>query len=286
MGPFWLTLTDNGARRLMLDALASFSYEELINALRIDDYRRPDVAARLNLEMRWYHAHCSPVSRRRLIRGYYPLALHVACMSTVKKYVDPIELASVATPALMDAIDRFDPSRGNRFSTFASHRLLGAMMDHARAQDNASRLTRRRSNDLATKIDLFAAEHGRQPSDVETATMVGPAAWRDRQNLPREHVSLSVGMEPEGQDNPLADVLPAQPDRHVEHADDREQIETLITAAGLRRRERQVIGLFAAGHSRSEIANMLGTTPQTVATHRSNALHKMRQAAIGGPVHA
>jgi len=54
------------------------------------------------------------------------------------------DLSSAGTIGLMQAVDRFDASRGASFKTYAQHRIRGAMLDYLRDEDPFSRETRRR----------------------------------------------------------------------------------------------------------------------------------------------
>lgn len=53
------------------------------------------------------------------------------------------DLASAGTLGLIAAADRFDSSRGLAFSTYARHRIMGAILDFLRTEDPLSRSARR-----------------------------------------------------------------------------------------------------------------------------------------------
>ena len=54
------------------------------------------------------------------------------------------DLAGAGTVGLIQAVDRFDDTRGLKFKTYAQHRIRGAMLDFLRSQDPLSRTERRR----------------------------------------------------------------------------------------------------------------------------------------------
>jgi RNA polymerase sigma factor (sigma-70 family) len=58
------------------------------------------------------------------------------------------DLTSAGTIGLIEAVDRFDQSRGPKFRTYAQHRIWGAMMDFLRSEDPLSRDERRRVREL------------------------------------------------------------------------------------------------------------------------------------------
>lgn len=69
------------------------------------------------------------------------------------------DLTGAGTIGLIEAVDRFDASRGLKFKTYAQHRIWGAMLDFLRKEDPLSRDERRRirrslSPDVPVTISL------------------------------------------------------------------------------------------------------------------------------------
>jgi RNA polymerase sigma factor (sigma-70 family) len=62
------------------------------------------------------------------------------------------DLVSAGTVGLIQAVDRFDSSRGPKFKTYAQHRIHGAMLDFLREEDPLSRTQRRRARDSAANL--------------------------------------------------------------------------------------------------------------------------------------
>jgi RNA polymerase sigma factor for flagellar operon FliA len=48
------------------------------------------------------------------------------------------DLIGAGTIGLIQAVDRFQPSRGLQFATYAKHRIRGAMLDFLREEDPLS----------------------------------------------------------------------------------------------------------------------------------------------------
>ena len=55
------------------------------------------------------------------------------------------DLIGAGTIGLIQAVDRFEASRGLQFATYAKHRIRGAMLDFLREEDPLSRTERRRT---------------------------------------------------------------------------------------------------------------------------------------------
>jgi RNA polymerase sigma factor for flagellar operon FliA len=83
------------------------------------------------------------------------------------------DLVSVGLVGLMDAAERFDPSRGFKFATFAEFRVRGAMLDELRRQDWLPRGARERVREFETKSIEFKREHGRAPTSNELGKIMG-----------------------------------------------------------------------------------------------------------------
>ena len=69
------------------------------------------------------------------------------------------DLVSCGAIGLLEAFDRFEPSRGIQFSTFAEYRIRGAMLDALRSSDTFSRRRRQLANRIA---DLVTAQQEMQ----------------------------------------------------------------------------------------------------------------------------
>src|SRR4051812_1146984 len=72
-----------------------------------------------------------------LIKEYAPLIKFIAQKIAVRlpSNIELDDLISAGVIGLMDAIDKYDPSRDNKFKTYAEFRIRGAILDELRAQD-------------------------------------------------------------------------------------------------------------------------------------------------------
>lgn len=84
-------------------------------------------------------------------------------------YLDAEDLVSVGTIGLMDAMDKYDPSREAKFKTYAEFRIRGAMLDEIRSMDWIPRSVHERIGLLQrTHVELMN-RLGRAPHDEEVA---------------------------------------------------------------------------------------------------------------------
>ena len=65
----------------------------------------------------------------------------------------------------MDAIEKFDPKRNNKFKTYAEHRVRGAMLDELRTQDWIPRSTREKSKTLSRVYHKLESKIGKNSNE-------------------------------------------------------------------------------------------------------------------------
>ncbi len=83
------------------------------------------------------------------------------------------DLISAGTLGLLQAMRDFDPSRKNRFQTYASIRIRGAMLDAIREQDWTPRSFRDRYKKYVHSIQELSRRLGRPPEDDEIRVELG-----------------------------------------------------------------------------------------------------------------
>ena len=107
----------------------------------------------------------------QLVEGYLPL-----CRAIAWKFrgqgVETEDLEQVAAIALMKAIERFEPERGFKFTTFAMPTIAGEVRNHIRDKGGAIRVnrdTRSRLYQLRKVTDQLTQQLQREPSLKEIA---------------------------------------------------------------------------------------------------------------------
>ena len=109
--------------------------------------------------------------RDRLILEYMPLVKYVAGRLAVglPSSVQIEDLIGSGTLGLMSAVERYDPTMENKFSTFAIARIRGAMLDELRAMDWVPRSVRRKARQLENAHNRLESNRGRPANDEELA---------------------------------------------------------------------------------------------------------------------
>lgn len=135
----------------------------------------------------------SAQERNDYIDKYSPLIKYVAdrLASKLPAHVAKDDLISSGIIGLIDAIDKFDPSRNIQFKTYAEFRIKGAMLDELRSMDWVPRSIRQKSNQLEKAYQTLETELGRPATDEEVAESMG-LSMEEFQRLIDEVKSISI----------------------------------------------------------------------------------------------
>ena len=111
----------------------------------------------------------------KLVMEYAPLIKFIARKISLRlpSNIELDDLISSGIIGLMDAIEKYDPTRDNKFRTYAEFRIRGAILDELRAQDWVPRSVRDKSKLLDRTIVKLESELGRSPEDEEIAKRLG-----------------------------------------------------------------------------------------------------------------
>ena len=98
-------------------------------------------------------------------------------------HIEVDDLISSGVLGLLDAFDRFDPSRNIKFRTFAEFRIRGAMLDYLREMDWFPRSVRQHSSRLQSAYTRLENVLGRAPEESEVAEDLGITVGELRKQL-------------------------------------------------------------------------------------------------------
>lgn len=111
----------------------------------------------------------------KLILEYAPLIKFIAQKIAVRlpSNIELDDLISSGVIGLMDAIEKYDPSRDNKFKTYAEFRIRGAILDELRAQDWVPRSVRDKAKMLDRATLELESTLGRSANEEEVAQKLG-----------------------------------------------------------------------------------------------------------------
>jgi RNA polymerase sigma factor for flagellar operon FliA len=100
-----------------------------------------------------------------LVEKYSPLVKHVAGRVAIgmPQNVEFDDLVSYGVFGLLDAIEKFDPTREIKFKTYAMTRIRGSIFDELRSVDWIPRSIRQKAKQLEQVIGMLENKEGGQP---------------------------------------------------------------------------------------------------------------------------
>ena len=230
---------------------------------------------------RQYKATGDPEVRDQLIVSHLNLVRFLA--SKFKNRGEPLDdLIQVGTIGLIKAIDRFDPSRGLEFTTYATPTILGEIKRHFRDKGWSVRVPRR-LQELSAKVnqanDELTNELSRNPSVEEIAKRVGASVDDVLEAMESSSAYSSVPLEGGGSsdDDDAPSVIDhyATEDENLAASDDRIVLEDAIR--DFSPREKDVIRMrFFEGMTQVEIAERLGISQVQVSRLLRRTLRRVQ----------
>lgn len=220
-------------------------------------------------------------AREQLIVSHVNLVRYIA--AKFKNRGEPLDdLIQVGTIGLIKAIDRFDPSRGLEFTTYATPTIMGEIKRHFRDKGWTIRVPRR-LQELSAKVnsatDELTAQLQRSPSIEEVADYLGTTADEVLEAMESSSAYSSVPLE--GQGNNEEDDAPSVIDRYasvdgdLEASDDRMVLEEVI--GEFPEADQQAIRMrFIDGMTQVEIAKRLGISQVQVSRMLRRALRRIQ----------
>lgn len=224
--------------------------------------------------------------RTRLIQdNLYLVDILVGRMVTqVPSFMNRDDMRSAGMMGLLDAANKFDPSKNILFKTFAEHRIRGSILDEMRKLDWFSRSLRDKHNRIVRTISDLELRLGRDPDESEIARAMGLGLDQYQSMLAEvSHlgcVSLNETLDhsDEGQsflDSLTEENVGRQPGQRLEATELTRVIAEVLEH--LSEKERLVISLYYYEElTQKEIAEVLELSEGRVSQLHSQALIKLK----------
>jgi len=226
-------------------------------------------------------------NREEVIKRYSPMIKYVANRIAMRlpPHIEVDDLISVGVLGLMDAISKYDSSRGAKFKTYAEFRVRGAILDELRAMDWVPRSIRQKASNVDKVVQKLQAKLSRSPEDEEVAEEMGISLNQFHDTL-NETKSIPVfsledlGIAKEsGEQQSLLDCLAgkadADPQTQIRLIELKEIIAKAIDA--LPEKERLMVSLYYYEElTMKEIGAVLEITESRVSQIHSKAVYRLR----------
>src|SRR5271166_4080842 len=117
----------------------------------------------------------SVAERERLLLENLPEVRYIArrVYDRLPSHVSFDDLVHAGIIGLIDAVDKFDPSRNVQLKSYARFRIRGAIIDSLRQMDWSPRALRRQARQIEDAQREIAMKEGRAASDIEIAAHIG-----------------------------------------------------------------------------------------------------------------
>jgi RNA polymerase sigma-B factor len=225
-----------------------------------------------------------PAVIEELVVRYGPLVRSVARRYHARG--EPLDdLVQVANVGLLKAIQRYDPSRGFAFTSFATPTMLGELKRYFRDSGWAVHVPRgvkERALELAGATDKLSARLGRSPSIAELAEELGATQEQTLDALEAYHGRHAAPLERSGDDDEDGPASPAATLGAEDAGLERAEYMTVIARGveALSDEDRRLLYLrFEEDLTQSEIAKRIGTSQMQVSRLLRAAIEKIRHVS-------
>jgi RNA polymerase sigma-B factor len=196
------------------------------------------------------------------------------------------DLRQVALVGLLKAVERFEPDRGLRFSTFATPTIVGELKRHFRDRGWAVRVPRRVQElhlQLVRVVGGLSQELGRSPTPEEIARRTGTRVEDVLEAMEAGGVyrlaSLDAALANEERSSLDLSARLGEDDAEFDGVERREELSALLSL--LPARERRIVFLrFFEGLTQSEIATEIGISQMHVSRLLTKSLETLRAEAL------
>lgn len=200
--------------------------------------------------------------------------------------VDSDELYQAGSLGLLDAIDKFDPTKEVQFKTYAEFRIKGAILDELRAMDWIPRSVRSSATKLEKAHTALSHRLGREPTDQETAHELEMSLKEYHEFLAKARPIPLVSLDSYGkkEDEDAQDMLEVLEDPDAEDPFvlfSSEEMQTHLAEAieKLPEQEQLILSLYYMEEMNlKEIGEILGVSESRISQIRIKVIVKLRVA--------
>jgi len=220
--------------------------------------------------------------RDRVVLEHLPLvkAIAIRVHENLPVHVDLDDLVHAGILGLFDAANKYNPEKQVVFSSYAKHRIKGAILDSLRQLDWASRDMRRRHKQVEAATRDLSSTLQRAPTEAEVAAKLGMDVdrWRTMMLDLRNVGLVSASTRSNDSEDLPAPDFPSKPEHQPDSICAREQLRGVLGDAmkTLPERYQKVVVLYYTNEmTMKEIGGVLGINESRVSQIHKSALEKM-----------
>ncbi|EJO5346006.1 FliA/WhiG family RNA polymerase sigma factor [Clostridium botulinum] len=225
--------------------------------------------------------------KEEIVKKYIPLVKYIASRVIIgkTKYIEYEDLVSYGMIGLMDALNKFDESKGMKFSTYASIRIKGSMIDELRRNSPISKGAMDKLNRYNEAIEKFQKKFHKEPTLIQIAQELNISLKEVSQIENYINYISIVSLEDlifSAEDEvpligTIKDEKSPSPEKHVE---ENEQLDYLAKAIELlNEKDRLVVTLYYYEElTLKEIGKILNVSESRVCQLHSRAIIHLKKA--------
>ena len=230
-----------------------------------------------------------PGVREQLILQYAPLVKYVMGRLAISlpAILDYEDILSSGTIGLIEAVERFDPTKGVKFETYAIARVKGAIIDTLRALDRLPRSVRQKAKAADQAITALTTDLGREPQDTEVADRLEIPLATYLKNIVDASwitVSMDAGSSADGEDDGPKEMAISDPDADdITLGVEREELigELGASIRELPDREQLILSLYYKDElTMREVSKVLEISESRVCQLHARALTRLRTSMM------
>jgi len=230
----------------------------------------------------------APADREETIRSLLYLVQHIAgrLVARLPSHIAKDDLISAGVVGLIDAVDRYDSSKGCSLKTYSSLRIRGAMVDELRSQDWVPRTVHRDAKIYEQAAEKLSQRLGREanPEEIRKELGMTPQAFEQFSERTHSIASFSLNESWSDEDGNMVDrgeIMPNLTTPTAFEAVLREEDRMLLHKEldRLPRNEKLVLCLYYMEDLRlKEIARILEVSESRVSQIHTEALRRLTAA--------
>ena len=232
--------------------------------------------------------HADERAREQLLIHYVRIVKYIAGRMAihVPPSIEMNDLVGWGMLGLLDAFDKFDHRQEVKFTTYASIRIRGAIIDEIRSLDWAPRSLRSMARRVGAAREKLRHEHGREPDAEDIASTLGITAEQVEDTVSQvqtaqllsldDYLPYETGSETRKIDVAVGDSDEA-PGRALEKQERQERLVTAILE--LPDQQQKVLNLYYYEElTLKEIGAVLDVSESRVCQVHSAAMKRLRKA--------
>ena len=221
--------------------------------------------------------------RDKLIVQYIYLARYV--VGRIKVNLPPSfsfeDIVSFGIEGLIDAIEKYHPSKGAKFESYALMRIRGSIIDKIRSSDWLPRTLRRKIKEVKITTERLKQQIGRAPTTREVADVMGLSEEKINEILSSD-VSINSIYDKKGTGEDSVEIIDtiedensSRPEDEIERVDAKKELEQALKK--LPERERTLLVFYYHENmTLKEIGEAINVSESRVCQLHAQAIMKLR----------